>query len=359
MAMANNVLHHEVLLSTYAQRWTPPQEDWLLADEIFPEVPVDKPFDAFKKINQSVFMQTAATEVGPSGDVAQVEAAYDPDGTFKTKPHAIEGKIDLLESETADDVAMYEQNQLDLPMSVLKNTLEVEAWSKLFTDIQSYSDSYENVDAGEMFDVIGPNSNPILYIRKKCEIIMGEIGRKPNRLALDYLAWRALIFNPASQQIAPVHTVPAGLQHLTIEMVEEKLKDVLEPKSIRITRFRRETARGAVSQANSKKRSVIGPNMVIAYVEPPSRNSVSALQKFAFVGKRARINDVNFDLVNGDPRAPIGVYSYPMPNKGQQGSIIVKVITNVTYDLVRPQSIFVSLGVVDKTNESLYRKALQ
>jgi len=353
MAISQNVLHHEVLLSNYAQKWTPPQEEWLVADDLFPEVTVDKPFDAFKRVNQSVFMQTAPTVVGPNGDVAQVEAQYATDGTFRTKPHAIEGKIDLLESATADDVAMYEANQLDVPMAVLKNTLELEAFTNLF-NTANLGTSYENVAADEMFDTVGLNSNPILYIRKKCERIMNEIGRKPNRLILDFLAWRALIFNPASQRIAPVHTLPAGLEHLTIEMVEAKLKDVLQPGSIRITRFRRETMRGAVSQSASKKRSVVGPNMVIAYVEPPKRDSVSALQKFAFVGDRARIKDVDFDLVNGDPRAPMGVYSYPRPDKGQQGSIIVKVITNVTYDVVRTGSLFVSLGVVDKTNTALY-----
>lgn len=353
MAIAQNVLHHEVLLSNYAQRWTPPEKEWLVADELFPTVPVEKPFDAFKKINQSVFMQTANTVVGANGDVAQVESAYDPDGTFKTKPHAIEAPIDILSAAIADDVAQYETNQLDVPMAVLKNTLELEAFTGLY-NTANLGTSYETVSSDQMFDAVGINSNPILYIRKKCEQIKSEIGRKANRVIMDGYAWRALIFNPSSQMIAPVHTVPAGLQHLTIEMVEEKLKDVLEPGSIRVTWFRREKGRGPVSVANSSKRSVVGPHMVIAYVEPPSRSSISALQKFAFTGNFAKVDTATYKLDGGDPKAPIGVYSYPRPDKGQRGSIMTRIITNVTYDVVRPQSLFVAFGVVDKTNSSLY-----
>ena len=73
-----------------------------------------------------------------------------------------------------------------------------------------------------------------------------------------------------------------------------------------------------------------------------------------FKGQRHRIDLARLTGGGGDPMAPIGVYTFPMPWQGQRGSVAVQVVTNRAYVVGRTESIFVSFGAVDSSNTSLY-----
>ncbi len=348
MAISHNALHRDVLLSGYVQFWTPPKENWYLADWFFPTLKVDKESNLYKRINQSTWQQTAETVVGPDGDVAEVQFYLDPDGQYRCRAHALEGVIDHYDRSRADDVVQYEQLQTDIPMVVLANSQELEALGSLRAPANLGS-SYKVLAPNELFDNYSAlSSNPVLEIRKGCERIISNIGRKANRIGIDFLTWRAMQFNPAMQAIAPVHTTPAGLQTITPRMLEEKLEDVLEPNSIRITFGRFELRRGP---NQGTKLSWLGADIPIAYVEPPSLKAIGATQKFSFVGKNSPADD-------GNPADTIGAYTYPMPQRGPDGSTILRVRTNTAFDVVKNESLFVLKDVVDKTNADLYRGEL-
>jgi hypothetical protein len=348
MPTSVSVLHHEVLLSNYVQHWTPPKENWFLADEFFPTLRVDKESNLYKKINQSTFQQTAETVIGPDGDVAEVQYYLDPDGQYRCKAHGLEGVIDHYDRSRADDVVLYEQLQTDVPMVVLKNSLELEAFTRL-RSTANLGTSYKVLNGDELFDNYASLiSNPVLELRRACERIISQIGRKPNKVSIDFLVWRAIQFNPAVQAIAPVHTTPAGLQHINPKMLEEKLQDVLEPNSIRITFGRRETKRGPQQGA---KKSWAGPDIVIAYLEEPSLKSVGACHCFAFAG-----DNTGDGAGAGDP---IAVYSYPDPKRGADGSTVVRVRTNRDYQIVKTESLFVLKNVVDYADADLYGTDLE
>jgi hypothetical protein len=348
MPISHGVLHRDVLLSNYVQMWTPPKENWFLADWFFPTMRVDKESNLYKRINQSTWQQTAETVVGPDGEVAEVQFYVDPDGQYRCRAHALEGVIDHYDRSRTDDVIQYEQLQTDIPMVVLANSLELEALSTL-RDPARLKTSYKVLAPNELFDnYTSLTSNPVLEMRKACEVVISEIGRKPNRVGIDFLTWRAMQFNPAMQAIAPVHTTPAGLQTITVAMLEKKLEDVLEPGSIKITFGRYETRRGP---NQGRKRSWLGADIPICYVEPPSLKSLGATQKFAFTGKNSPADD-------GNPADTIGAYTYPMPSRGPDGSTIVRVRTNTAFDVVKTESLFVLKNVVDTTNTDLYRNEL-
>lgn len=372
MATDSNVLHHDVLLSQYVQHWTPPQDvKWYIADELFPIVPVDKATNAFKIINQSTFMQTAPSVVGPRGDVGTVQAYYDPEGNYKTVPYALNGIIDHLERDEADDVAMYEQLATDLPMTVLKNSLERDAFNVIL-NTSNLGSNFETMPIDQMFDNVGPSTgNPLLYVRAKCEQTMNITGRKVNFWAMDRLAWRAFKFHPAVQQISPVHTMPAGLQEITAEMVEKKLEDVMEKGALRICHFRYDSGRGPSTQVqlSARAKSLIGANMIIGRIDPPSRQDISATKQFAFVGQKDLLNGAsllqegsfgeNVPIAPDVSAAPIAAFTYPLYTVGQRGSTGVRVLTNRVYQVTRSSSLFVSFGVVDKTRQDLYQTQLQ
>lgn len=348
MATSNSVLHRDVLLSGYVQRWTPPQDNWFLSDWYYPTLKVDKESNLYKRINQSTFQQTAETVVSADGDVAEVQFYVDPDGQYRCRAHALEGVIDHYDRARADDILQYEQLQTDIPMLVLANSLELEAIAAL-RNVANLGTSYKFLGPDELFDnYLSLASNPVLELRRACERIISQIGRKPNRMSFDFLAWRAMQFNPAMQAIAPVHTTPAGLQIITPAMLEKKLEDVLEPNSIKVTFGRYETKRGP-QQGN--KRSWLGADVPIAYVEEPSLKSIGAMHRFAFVGKNSPGDD-------GNPADTIGVYTYPKPERGPDGSTIVRVRTNVDYKIVKTESLFVLKNVVDITNLDLYNGEL-
>src|SRR5262249_55015421 len=152
------------------------------------------------------------------GDVAEVQFYVDPDGQYRCRAHALEGVIDHYDRARSDDILQYEQLQTDIPMLVLANSLELEAIGSL-RNIANLGASYKVLGSDELFDnYLSLSSNPVLEIRRACERIISQIGRKPNRMGFDFLTWRAMQFNPAMQAIAPVHTTPAGLQIITPEM---------------------------------------------------------------------------------------------------------------------------------------------
>lgn len=370
MATLNNVLHHDVLLTQYVQHWTPPKDVlWYSHDLTFPIVPVDKASNAYKVINQQTFMQTAPSVVGPRGDVGTVQAYYDPEGNYRTVPYALDGVIDHLERDEADDVALYEQLQTDLPMVVIKNNMEVDSYNVLLNSANLGS-NFENVAAADMFDNYGSlTGNPILYIWNKCQKIMGITGRKSNFLGIDRLVWRSMQFHPAVQQIAPVHTTPAGLQAITIEMLEKKLEDVLEKGAIKIMNFRYDRQRGPKAQNVIVPRSAIGANLVIGRMDPASREDISATKQFAFTGNKDVLTGARLVSADGEGNdvplapsmasAPISAFTYPIFSKGQRGATGVRVLTNRVFQVTRPTSLFVALGIVDKTNTALYSTELQ
>lgn len=367
MATSQNVLHLDALLTNYVQHWTPPTDvPWYMHDELFPAAPVDKASNVYKVVNQSTFMQTAPAVVGPRGDVGTVQAYYDPNGSYVTSPYALDGVIDHLERDESDDVAIYEQLQTDLPTVVLKNTMEVDAYGQMFTTANLGS-NYETTAAGDMFDNYGSlTGNPILYIRMKCEKIMGITGRKVNLCVIDRLVWRAMQFHPAVQQIAPVHTTPAGLQAISVEQLEEKLKDVMQKGAIKISHFRYDKTRGPKAQSSLLTTAAIGPNLILGYMEKaPSRQDISATKQFAFLGPKDLVNGATLLTPTGENippeimAAPMGAFTYPIFDKGQRGATGVRVLTNRAFKVTRPTSLWVSFGVVDKTNTSLYGTELQ
>lgn len=357
MPESQSSLHHSVLLSNYAQDWRPPEEDWYRAPDIFPMVTVKKEFDDFMRLNPSTWRQTANAVVGPNGDVSRVNFYRDTDGSYTAKPYALEGVIDLKQRAAADDVLQYEKLQTDVPLVTLTNTIEKDAITAALTTANLGS-SYETVAFDEKFDVLfGPNANPFQYIERKCRKIKRVTGRKPNRVILDDLVWQAIKLNPTSAVFLPVHTTPAGLMLLTPKIMEEKLEEVLEPGSIRLTSLRLENGRPPIAAASSDLRSVLKAAMIICRVEEnPTLSDWSAFKCFCWVGSNDP--ETGLALEGGAPQAPIGVYTYPKPDLGQRGSVVVKVICNRAYVVGRTESLFVSLECVDSTNSALYGSEL-
>jgi len=357
MAQSQNALHHAVLLSGYAQDWRPPEEGYYVVPDLFPIVPVDKEFNDYARFNASTWRQTANAVVGPAGDVSRVDYYRDTDGSYRAKPYALEGVIDLKERDAADDVVQYEKRKLDVPLVTLANTLELDGLTVALTT-GNLGGSYETVAADERFDAIGSlNSNPVLYIERKARRIKRITGRKVNRIVLDDLLWQAIKWHPTSQAFLPVHTQPMGLQLLTPKILEEKLEEVVEPGSIRITNFRRENKRPPIATGSEDLRSVLKANLIIARVETgPSLSDWSAFKCFSWTGARDPITGAA--LKDGDPSAPMGVYTYPKPEIGQRGSTIARVICNREYKIGRTESLFVAFEAVDSTDSGLYGSEL-
>ena len=350
-------LHHAVLLSQYAQDWRPPQKDYYRVPDLFPVVPVDKEFDDFLRINSSTWRQTSKSMVSASGDVSTVDFFRDADGSYKAKPYALRGMIDLKERAASDDILGYEKLKTDVPLVTLHNDLEVDGMAAALT-VASLGSSYEVVAAGEMFDnLTGLNANPVLYIERKCAKIKRTTGFKVNCCVMDDLVWRAIKWHPTTQQFLPVHTTPAALQLLSPEWLEEKLGEVMEKGAIKITSLRLEAKRAPVVSTSSDLRSLIGPNLIIAYNQPgTSRQDWSGFKCFSWTGANAKIDGVDMKLEGEgfDPKAPVGVFTFPMPWLGQRGSVAVQVITNRAFAVGRLESIFVAFACVDATNTSLY-----
>ena len=354
MAMTQSALHHATLLSQYAQDWRPPNEGYYVVGDLFPIVPVAKEFDDYARFNASSWRQTANSVVGPTGDVSRVDFYRDSDGSYRAKPHALEGVVDHKERDSADDVVQYERKKLDVTLVTLHNTLEVDGMREALTTA-NLGTSFETVAAAERFDSFGLDANPVLYIERKCRRIKRLTGRKVNRIVLDDLTWQAIKWHPTTQNFLgfPGGANPVGLQLLTPKILEEKLEEIVEPGAFRITSFRTEAARPPIATGSEDLRSHIKAALIMARVEDsPSQADWSAFKCFSWTGTRDPIT--NQTLEGGDPKAPVGVYTYPMPWQGQRGSTAMKVICNRAYKVGRTESLFVALECVDSTDTALY-----
>lgn len=132
---------------------------------------------------------------------------------------------------------------------------------------------------------------------------------------------------------------------------------MLEPGSIRITNFRRENGRPPIVPGNEDLRSVIKGNMIIARVESsPSQADWSAFKCFSWTGARDPLTGA--ELKDGDPTAPMGVYTYPKPEIGQRGSTVARVICNRDYKVGRTESLFVAFDCVNTADASMFGNEL-
>lgn len=360
MAAPVAALHHAVLLTQYAQDWRPPQKDYYRVPDLFPIVTVSKEFDDFLRINSSTWRQNSKSMVGAGGDVSVVDFFRDTDGTYRAKPYGLRGIIDLKERAAADDILGYEQLKTDVPLVTLHNDLERDGMT-VATTAANLGTSFETVTGDQMFDNLGSlSANPVLYIERKCARIKRSTGFKVNCVVMDDLVWRAIKWHPTTQQFLPVHTTPAALQLLSPEWLEEKLSEVMEKGAIKISTLRLEHARAPIAPANSDLRSAIGPNLIMAYNAPTaSRMDWSGFKCFSWTGETDPETGLKFEAGEGfDPKAPVGVFTFPMPWMGQRGSVAVQVITNRAYVVGRLESIFVSFSVVDRTNAALYGNEL-
>jgi hypothetical protein len=83
------------------------------------------------------------------------------------------------------------------------------------------------------------------------------------------------------------------------------------------------------------KKSFIGADVAMAYVEPPSVSSVGFAHEFVFAGL--------------DGNDPIAVYQYEDPKVAPKGGMRVRVMTSADYRIMRPASGYILKGVVDTT----------
>lgn len=359
MPAPQNALHHAVLLSQYAQDWRPPQQDYFRIPDLFPVVPVTKEFDDYLRLNSSTWRQTSKSLVSASGDVSTVDYFRDPDGSYRAKPYALRGIIDLKERAAADDILGYEKLKTEVPLVTLHNDLEKDGYAVALNPA-NLGTSFETVAGNDMFDQLGGTANPVLYLERKCAKIKRTTGFKVTDVIMDDLVWRAIKWHPTTQQFLPVHTTPAALQLLSPKWLEEKLAEVMEPGAIKITNFRLENGRPPIAAGSSDLRSAIGPNLIIAYNSPgTSREDWSGFKCFSWTGESDPETGLKFE--GGDefnPKAPIGVFTFPMPWQGQRGSVAVQVVTNRAFSVGRTESLFVAFGCVDKNNQALYGSEL-
>ena len=360
MATPQGALHHAVLLSQFAQDWRPPQQDYYMVPELFPVVTVGKEFDDFLRINSSTWRQTSGSLVSASGDVSTVDFFRDTDGTYRAKPYALRGIIDLKERAAADDIVRYEQLKTEVPLVTLHNDLEVDGLRVALTKA-NLGTSYETVPGDQMFDNLFGAANPVLYIERKCARIKRSTGFKVTDVILDDLTWRAIKWHPTTLQWLGVHNDSPGYQLLTPKILEEKLAEVMEPGAVKVTCFRLENARAPVTLDNSDIRAPMGPHLIISYNQKnTSQTDWSGFKCFSWTGESDSETGLKFEGGDDfDPKAPIGVFTFPMPSHGQRGSIAVQVVTNRAFVVGRKESIFVAFDCVDKNNAALYGNELK
>lgn len=338
-ASVGSALHRNQPLTEYAISWRPPQKNFFMRGELFPRLDVSKDSNIVRSIDMGRMMEIYDAEAGPGGFVKEISFGIGNDTTYKCQPYALEGIINYYERDQADSVLQYEKMQTAMPLRSMAFKLEKKAMDYART-AANYGGNTKTLAANELWDAYdATSSNPIDELIAALEKVLLDIGMKCNRLVFDKMVWRVIRRHPALLQAAPVHTTPAGLQVITVEGLEKILGEWLEPGSIRVSvgryNLNPDPNPGNYPTTVVPKKSYIGADVIMAYVEPPNPESMGFAHEFAFSGL--------------DGNDPMVVYEFEDPKIAPKGGMRVRVMCSADYRIMRPASGYILKGVVDTT----------
>lgn len=254
-----------------------PNEDELLHNWFFPNLPVDHRTDLIRQRSKADMLRLYdLKKADVQGKPARVQMRMDTSLSYLAQPYIAEAVIDHLEAQDADAEVQYEQQQTMAANLAVQMSVENDA----ITILRNASILIRNttlVAAQQWDNFASPDSQPIVDLMSAVRSVEMKTGKKVNRIGMSKPTWDALAQNPLSRESVDVTNQSGRL--LTPEILEKALN--VEPGSIKISRATYNSA--AWGQTPSYK-SFIGADVVVARVEDPKVNSFGLGYEFSWGG---------------------------------------------------------------------------
>jgi hypothetical protein len=190
-----------------------------------------------------------------------------------------------------------------------------------------------------------PVSDPISDLKAAVLQIHTRTEHMPNVILMHAFVWDQLQRHPRVLARGPVHPYGAGI--VTIPMMEEILN--VAPGTIKITTKQYNVA---PDPGVADFRSMIGPDVIIAYVAPPNTRTYGLGTTFMFQGKSegSGYTGENLNVVPELGGAPFIVYQFPFYDGDPRGAQALNLVGGIDQKVIVQDSGYLLRNVVDKTN---------
>ncbi|MFA5058577.1 MAG: major capsid protein [Opitutaceae bacterium] len=249
-------VHINAALTNFAIAYKPPG---LIADELFPVVPVQKQSDTYWKVDaERAELRQADDRRALSGRANSIDWATGSE-TYSCQQHVLQQPVDDALIDNADTPI---QPKL-VATRQLKTRLGINKEIALATSLATAITQTAAVSAGVWTLA---TSDPITDLGTARKTIRSARGVDPNILALDVDAWDALLDHP--DIIARL----TGVKEVTRDNVAQVLGMILGFEKILIARAWKNTS----TTATPSLTRIWGTTAIVAYVEPqPSLEALS------------------------------------------------------------------------------------
>lgn len=347
-------LHTSVPLTNYAIAWKPREPNYFFTSRFLPYLSVSHERDLIRTIDKGRMLQIYEAAVGTSQKTSPViEFGIGPNKSFQCQPYSFDGVINHYDAQRADSVLNYEKRQVAAPRFALAMYLEKKG-AGILTDPANYDGNTKALAGAELWDDYASNdSDPVEDLIDLLMTVNNEEGVKCNELTMDKLVWRIVSQHPKVRARAAIHAEGRPLGIVTVEDLEKILEPWLEKGAIKITAGRYNGAQDPGDSGSSTTitdvRSFIGPNVIAAYVEPPSIESIGFGYTFCFAGLGAD------DGLGGNE--PMAVLEYEDNSIRPKGGTRLVLASSIDQKIAYPSTGYLLRSVVDTSNARYLNKA--
>lgn len=347
MPFLSSQLHVNVPLTDYAVSFRPDLNGYLWSTILPPKV-VTKRSNLIRQIDKGQMLRKYDLRAGKGGRVQDVQFKVAQNLSYNAIDYALQSVISATEDMEADEILLYAQEQMDACVIGMHTNLEVVTLKETLRDPAIMTQNITLLAPAQWDNYSSLASDPVEDLKVACLKVFTKTTHMPNVIIMHAMVWDRVQRHPRVLARGGVH--PTGNAIVTIPQFEQILG--VPPGTIRITAQQYNTA---LEDQTPDFRSMIGPDTIVAYVEPPSVRSYGLGCSFMF--QSATAGD-RLDVVK-EIEAPFLVYEFPdVGLQDVRGATIHRLVGGMDQKVLVPEAGFLIRECVDKTNTARYENFL-
>ncbi len=343
MSFLNSELHLNVPLTDLAVRFSPIKEGYLWSKLLPPKV-VNKRSNFIRQISKGQLLRIGDYRVGTGGQVQEIQFKLDTSLQYNCIDYSVQSVLRNTEEMEADEILQYAQEQMYTCMISMNGFVEYITIKQTLRDPATLTQNFALTPAEYWDNYNSQDSDPIEDLKRACLDVFVATTNMPNIIVMHAYVWDRVQRHPRVLARAGVHPTGAGI--LSVAQMEDILG--VEHGTLHITSQQYNTA---LEDQTPSFRSFIGPDTIVAYVDPASVRNYSLGQSFMF--QRASAGGAN-EIIK-DLEAPFVVYEFPdVGLKDPRGATIHRIVGGLDQKVLVPEAGFLIQNCVDKTRTDWY-----
>lgn len=347
MPFLNSELHVNVPLTDLAVAYRPIENGYLWSKLLPPKV-VNKRSNFIRQIDKGQLLRHYDLRVGKGGRVQEIQFKIGSNLRYLCIDYAVEAVMRETEDMEADSILEYVQEQIYHAMIAMNTNIEIVTIKQTLRDPAVLTENFALTPSEYWDNYNSQDSDPIEDLKIACLSVFNETTHMPNVITLHNLVFDRVQRHPSVLARGGVH--PTGNAIVTKEQLEHILG--VEPGTILITGQKYNTA---LEDQTPDYRSFVGPDCIVAYVEPASVRNYGLGQSFMF----QRASAGGSSEIIKDLEAPFVVYEFSdQGQKDARGATIHRLVGGLDQKVLVPEAGFLIQNCVDKTNTARYKSLL-